>query len=300
MDPGLLCASGTSLAYGLGSVLQASAARSSVPVVGADPRLLLVLARTWRYAAGLALDAVGFGLSVVALRSLPLYVVQSVTASFLAVIALVAVPVLGLRLRRRELFPVAVVVSGLATVGLSAAPQSAQVPGRSIQWLLLGTTVLLVAATALLARRSVGRQAWVLAAVAGLAFGVVAVAARALSASLPALVPDATLGSQLGDDLRALAAEPASYALVTAAPLALVTYAVALQRAPVVPATAHLVLGETLLPALAGVTLLGDHPRPGWGLPAAAGFVLAVVGALALARFGDVDAAVPSRAAVPD
>jgi hypothetical protein len=56
----------------------------------------------------------------------------------------------------------------------------------------------------------------------------------------------------------------------------------------VVQATAPLVVGETALPALIGLTLLGDHPRPGWSAAATAGFVLSVGAALALSRFGEV------------
>jgi hypothetical protein len=112
---------------------------------------------------------------------------------------------------------------------------------------------------------------------------VVAVAARGLSAS--------ATGHGVGGDLRALAGSPATYAVLLAAPLALVAYAIALQRGTVVQATAPLVVGETVLPALVGLLVLGDHPRPGWGAPAVVGFALAVGASILLSRFGEVDAA---------
>jgi hypothetical protein len=120
----------------------------------------------------------------------------------------------------------------------------------------------------------------VLGSVAGLAFGVVAVGARALSFSM-------TDGG-LVVRIQTLVDAPASYALVVAAPVALMTYATALQRGSVVEATAPLVVGETVLPAIVGLTLLGDHARPGWGVAGGAGFVLAVGAALLLSRFGEV------------
>jgi hypothetical protein len=40
-----------------------------------------------------------------------------------------------------------------------------------------------------------------------------------------------------------------------------------------------------------GLLLLGDHARPGWLPVAAAGFAVAVAGALALARFGELEEA---------
>lgn len=117
--------------------------------------------------------------------------------------------------------------------------------------------------------------AWLLGTVGGLAFGVVAVAARVLA-------PD-------GVATGALLAAPASYALLVAAPLGLTAYAAALQRGSVVEATAPLVVAETLLPAIAGLAWLGDHPRPGWGVLAVVGFVLAVGAAVLLSRFGEIE-----------
>lgn len=57
---------------------------------GVDPVLLLRVLRQWRYAAGLALDALGFLLQVAASRSLPLYAVGASLAASLAVTAVVA------------------------------------------------------------------------------------------------------------------------------------------------------------------------------------------------------------------
>lgn len=77
----------------------------------------------------------------------------------------------------------------------------------------------------------------------------------------------------------------------------MLTYSIALQRGTVTQATAPLVVGETLAPALVGVWLLGDNPRPGWEWAALLGFALAVGGALTLAGHGevrpDVSASVP-------
>ncbi len=282
MAVGLACAVGTSLCYGTGSVLQSEAALAAHPVTGLDPRLLLTLARTWRYPVGLALDLAGFVLSLVALQELPVYVVQAVAASFLAVTAVVGHVALGLRMRRPEVAALVVVVLGLTLVGLSAAPQPARPVSTGAQWLLLVAAVALVLGSIPLARMRGRKGAWLLGAVSGLAFGVVAVAARALSAS--------TFSDRLSADAHVLAGAPASYAIVVASPLALLAYVTALQRGTVVEATAPLVVGETALPAVVGLVLLGDHARAGWGAIAALGFVLALAGCLRLARFADVDA----------
>ena len=49
------------------------------------------------------------------------------------------------------------------------------------------------------------------------------------------------------------------------------------------------VLAETVPPAVVGIMFLGDHTRPGLGGVAVLGFTLAVVCAVALARFGETD-----------
>jgi drug/metabolite transporter (DMT)-like permease len=281
MTVGLACAMGTSLCYGIGSVLQAVAAAEADSVPRLDPLLLLRLVRAWRYVLGLVLDGVGFVLSLVALRSLPLYVVQAVVASFLAVTAVVGALFLGTRLRRIEWVALAVVVLGLVLVGFSAASQEARVSGTRVAWLVLATAVALVLVSVPLGRVGGARGAAYLGSVAGLAFGIVAIGARALSSS--------ALQGSLVPPVHVLVASPASYAVLVSAPLALVTYATALQRGNVVQATAPLVVGETVLPALVGLVFLGDHARPGWGAAALAGFVLAVSGALLLSRFGEVE-----------
>jgi hypothetical protein len=57
-----------------------------------------------------------------------------------------------------------------------------------------------------------------------------------------------------------------------------------------------MVVGETVLPAVVGVVVLGDEAKHGWVPVAVGGFVLAVGGALALARFGELRAGAPGRA----
>lgn len=55
-------------------------------------------------------------------------------------------------------------------------------------------------------------------------------------------------------------------------------------------ATAGMVLGETVGPAVVGVAWLGDSTREGLAWLAVTGFAVAVAGSLALARFGEPSA----------
>src|SRR5690348_1391611 len=95
---GLAGACAAALAYGVATVLQAIGARQADRASGPDARLALRLMRSAPYVGGLLLDGIGFALSLAALRSQPLFTVQAIVSSSLAVTALLAVVVLQARL----------------------------------------------------------------------------------------------------------------------------------------------------------------------------------------------------------
>ncbi|MEU5421519.1 hypothetical protein ACFY1P_27580 [Streptomyces sp. NPDC001407] len=270
----MLCALGSAVCFGTASVLQAVAARASAPGSGSgvDPMLLLRVLRQWRYLAGLALDGLGFLLELVALRSLPIYAVGAALAASLAVTAVVASRVLGVRLSGVEWAAVCVVCGGLAMLGLASGAEGHRTGSTALR---VGTLAVAAAVLGLgaLAGRLPGRsRAAALGLGAGIGFGVVEVAVR--------LVDDFSV--------RGVLTNPAAYALILGGGAAFMLLTSALQRGSVTAATAGMVLGETLGPAVVGVAWLGDGTRSGLEPLAVAGFVLAVLGALTLARFGEV------------
>ncbi|MBK3572160.1 hypothetical protein JHN47_51930, partial [Streptomyces sp. MBT62] len=91
---------------------------------------------------------------------------------------------------------------------------------------------------------------------------------------------------------------PATYALLVGGGAAFLLLTTALQRGSVTTATAGLVIGETIGPAAVGVVWLGDRTREGLEWLAVLGFLVAVVGALALARFGEAPASASGDEAV--
>jgi drug/metabolite transporter (DMT)-like permease len=281
---GLLGAFGAAVCYGVASVFQALAARQTQATEGLDPRLMLRLVRSWRYLLGLALDGLAFLLSIAALRSLPLFVVQAIVAGFLAITAILGAIVLRMPLLRSDKIGIGVVVAGLVLVALSAAEDRTVEASAAEIWGVLIAAVVLAGLAVPLARLPGAIGAASLGALAGLAYGVVAVAARILPAELTVV---------------GLLTSPATYGLVVAGAVALLTYSTALQRGTVTQVTAPLVVLETVGPALVGLIMLGDRPRPDWGWVAVIGFVLAVAGAVSLARHGELSGD-DTTAAVPD
>jgi drug/metabolite transporter (DMT)-like permease len=272
MTMGLLGALASAVFYGVASVLQAVAARAAPQTRDVDPRLLLRLLRRAPFLGGVLLDIAGFAAEFTALRTVPVFLVQAVVASSLAVTALVAVPVLKARLRPREWAAVAAVCAGLALLAVSTGREGSAPVGDGFRLALLGCVVVLAAVGFGAGRLGDPARSAVLGLVAGLGFGVVALAVRALPDLSPAH----------------LVRDPATYALVGGGVIAFLFFATGLQRGAVTVTTGAMVVGETLAPAAVGVLLLGDRTRPGFAPVAVAGFIVAVAATLALARFGEV------------
>ncbi|MDJ0340541.1 hypothetical protein QMK19_11020 [Streptomyces sp. H10-C2] len=273
MVVGMICALGAAVCFGVASVLQAAATRAAEPGTGSgvDTRLLMRALRQWRYVAGLGLDTAGFGLELVALRALPIYAVGAALAASLAVTAVAAARILRVRLSGAEWGAVAAVCGGLAMLGLSSGREGDGVGGTALRWSVLATAFAVLGMGVVAGRLPDRARASALGFGAGIGFGVVEVAVRLVNDLSP----------------RAVVANPAAYALLIGGGAAFLLLTSALQRGSVTAATAGMVIGETVGPALVGVVALGDRTRPGLAPLAIAGFALAVVGALALARFGE-------------
>ena len=271
--------------YGIGAVMQAMAVRAASrrtagtvpggrgPLGRIDPGLVVRMLRQWRFIASIGLGLIGFAAQLVALRRLPLFAVQAMIAGNLAVTAVFAAWLIHLELAWREWLAVGGVIVGVGMLGSSAGAHAAI--GVSAEFKLALVLAVAVVGIVGVACSRLPRPARTpaLGAVAGLGYGVLAVAARVLSGFSP----------------QHLIRDPAAYAIAAAGIVSFMLYATALEDGSVTVATAAVVLVETTAPAVVGVLFLGDKARAGLGGIAAAGFTLAVFCAVALARFGETD-----------
>lgn len=276
----MVCALGASVCFGTATVLQAMAARAA-DADGGDREgtafavtLFLRAVRQWRYLAGLALDGLGFLLQIAALRSVPIYAVGAALASSLAVTAVVSARLLRVRLSGSEWGAVGVVCAGMSLLGIASGTEGDQAGPAALKYVMLGTALAVLALALLGGRLPERGRALTLGLGAGFGFGVVEVAVRLIDSLAPS----------------ELLANPATYALLVGGAAAFLSLTSALQRGSVTAATAGMVIGETIGPALVGVVWLGDRTREGLAWVAVLGFAVAVAGALALARFGEAPA----------
>jgi drug/metabolite transporter (DMT)-like permease len=287
--------------YGVASAMQAIAVRAASRPAGpewragavggafaaVDPGLVVRMFRQWRFLVSLGLDMLGFVAQLVALNRLPLFAVQAMIAANLAVTAVCASWLIGATLGWREWVAVGGVIAGVGLLGSSAGAQGPERVGNTFKLALI-VAVAGIGLIGLAAARLPGpARTPLLGATAGLGYGVLAVAARVLN----------------GFDPVHLIRDPAAYALAAAGIVSFLFYASALEGGSVTVAVAAMVLVETIPPAAVGITLLGDKTRHGMAGLAIAGFILAVICAVQLARFGQTEqqaaAASPSPARVP-
>jgi hypothetical protein len=272
VNAGLVGAVAAPLCYGSASVLQAVGSRRVAGGPDLDPRLFARLARQLPYVVGLGLDLLGFAASLFALRTLPLFLVQAAIAGSVGVTALLARRFLAARLRPMEGLALVALAAGLVLLAVSAREGHANAVSRHWRWIVLAGAVALPIPAAAAARVPGPRGAALLAAAAGLAFGGVGVAARVLRVPHP---------------LWRLVTEPTAYALAGYGALGLLLFATALQRGSVTMVSAVMFTVETAVPAGLGLAWLGDGVRAGFVGAAVLGFVLALGGALQLARHGE-------------
>jgi drug/metabolite transporter (DMT)-like permease len=270
---GLTCALLAAGLYGVAAVLQASGARRVAWRAGLDPRILARMLCEPPVMVALVLLLVGFGLHLVAVRLLPLFLAQTGIAMSLVVSAVVAIARFGERLNRLEWGAIGVVVAGLVLLSASAG----HIGDDGEAWLpaaLLGAVVVIAVLAWPASRTRSTLSTAALGALAGFAYAVVGIAGR--------LLPGWTLDRIVGSVV--------TYVLILSGLVAFFLYTLALQRGAVTVATTPLIVAQTVAPSLVGLVLLGDTTRPGWSAAAALAFSLTVAAATALVRFEEAEA----------
>jgi hypothetical protein len=261
---GLAAALLAAVGYAAGSVLQSAGARGrgTARELAASPA----------YLAGLGTDGICWVLTLAALRSLPVYVVQAVLASSLAFTVVLARVFLKAALRGRDGAAIGVLAVALAVIGIAGRAQPAPALGGAVVLALTVAGILITALTG--AALAVARRvpSAVLAVLSGLAFSITALAARAVQVRTP---------------LWHTLAAPLPWVVAATGVAGTLAYAAALERGAVGPATALLWSTEVAVPAVVAIPLLGDGVRAGWTAPLAVALVVVIGACAALAGSTD-------------
>jgi drug/metabolite transporter (DMT)-like permease len=267
MLSGILLALAAAACFEGSYVLQALEVRATPAMTRASLGALRALAARPVWLAAIALGLAGFALQVLALRHVPLSLVQPLLATGLLGLLAFSATVLGERVGRRELGAVVAIVAGVTVIALADPRRGDDVAAGAA--FVVAAVVLAIVALSAFTRRGSGGLRLLAAAIAGDALAALgaAQAARALPAALP------TAGWCVLASAGAVAAIAAESAVLQRRGAARV--------APVVLA------GQVAVPVALAPLVIGER----WGSPGllVGGLALVIAGSALLASSAGVD-----------
>ncbi len=265
----ILAVAACALCNGAAAILQKAGADRQRTATSLDARLLVRLARSTPYVAGLALDLLGWALTVFAVRFIPLFLAQAVIATSVALTALLEKTVMHRALPRNMWRWLLVLFAGLALLSISATTQSAVAVHGTLEWGMVATPVACLTLGAALARTKGRVVSFALASLSGVAFGGTSVVGRVLP-----------ITAQWWH----LFASPLLWALALYGLAGVWLFTIALQRGLATTVNASMTAAQTLVPAIVGLALLHDTVRgDAWTL-LIIGMIAAVAGVVGIAR----------------
>lgn len=264
---GIFLAFISAIAYGLGSVLQVKGSRSEL-AKHPDKKDELDFRETIRsmltpfFLVGTLCDILGFVANALSDRLAPLFLVQSIMATNLLFAAIFSYFILKNKLSRYDLMSIIIILLGLVILGLTASQEGHREPSSYLSWALLAASVILVAIGIIWQILKPSKSTLMSSCIAGLLFGVVAISVRITHSIY----------------------DPSFMAIIIAGAGAFYLYTTALESGKVSSVLAAIIVGETTLPAIVGLWLLGDSTISGFEPLAGLGFCCAVGGAIMLTR----------------
>lgn len=260
---------GCAICYGIGSILQQIGSRQAKPASSLSPRNLVRFAHHWPYVVGLGVDFLGWILSLLALRMLPLFLVQAAITSAIAVNAVVARIILRNSLSVNARWAIAVVIVGLVLLAFSASPQTAHPLTNQLKLgIIIAPFGLLTAGILTMRFLQPNRIPLMLAALSGIVFSGVGIIGRSI------VIPH---------DYWQIIFEPMAWVLVFYGILGELMFSVALQKGQVTTVFATLFAIETVIPTGVGIIFLGDSARAGWWPAMILGMILIISATITLA-----------------
>lgn len=254
---------GCSLCNGISTVQQKVGADKEANTGHLDLMLMLRLLKNLPYALGIFLAIVGYGLTLVALRVLPLFYVQSLVAASVVVTALGERIILHKRFGKRTYMALGIVLIGLVLLSLCAVSGPANV-NNSFAKLLIETSIVPLGIIGVVFIYNTNRiSAFILAAIGGLLFGNTSSIGRILVYPHP---------------IWKIIENPLLYTLIISSIVAQYFFTISLQRTRATKSNAIMISMQTLGPALCGLLFFDDKIRGGFQLIALLGCVLVIFG----------------------
>lgn len=266
----ILAVVGCAICNGTAAILQKIGADSQKKTTGTlEAGLVMTLLRNGPYVSGLILDLLGWGLTVFAVRYIPLFLAEAIIAAGVAVTALLDWIVLRHRLTRSTWFGISVLLTGLGLLGSSATRQTSLSIHGVLEWAVIITPVACLAAGVLLVRWRNRLSVIPLALLSGVAFGGTSVVGRVLP---------------ITSHWWRLLFHPLFWSLAIYGYAGVWLFTIALQRGLATTVNASMTAAQMLVPTIIGLIFLSDDIRGGLWLPLILGIACTLGGVSVIAR----------------
>jgi drug/metabolite transporter (DMT)-like permease len=264
----LFAALACSICNGTAAVLQKVSADREEKTDSMDVGFLFNLFQDPPYIIGVVLDFLGWILTVYAVQYLPLFLVEALIAANIVVTIFIERIFLHGHISMPMYEAAGIIIAGLITLALSAAPDHADSVSATTRWLIVLSPLAVGILGHIVARSQKHVATIALAALSGLAFGQTSIIGRIFTFSRPLWH---TLYS------------PLIFGLIASGILGIWLFSTALQRSRASVANASMTGAQTLIPAVVGILVLGDQPRHGLWYVVVAGTILVLTGVSILA-----------------
>jgi len=261
---------GYAVSCGVAPVYQKIGADTEIRPEKIDFTLLIRLLKNRPYLLATLFQLLGWCLGLIALRVLPLFLVQSIIAGSIVLTALAEKIITHRTLGKRLYWAIAVIICGIILLSTAAKPGRAMALNSNLTFGIEIAPIIIAAIGLICLYIKNKASVTLLALLSGGAFGGAAIIGRIII--YPAL------------SWKSLA-NPMLLSLVAFALLGQFLFTVALQRTTGTITNALALATSTLAPAILGLVYFSDKIRPGFSFIVIIGFILTVGGSLGVAKF---------------
>ncbi|MDB5176239.1 MAG: hypothetical protein JWM81_1097 [Candidatus Saccharibacteria bacterium] len=265
----VLAAFACALCNGVAAVLQKMSADKEKNGHSLDVRLLWRLLQDRPYIIGTTLDLLGWLLTLVAVQHLPLFLVEAIIASNIIVTALIERLYRRIVITSKSYVAIVSILVGLTLLAVASLPGKAEPVSTLLRWMVVLTPIPVALLGYVLARRRSYKTALGLAALGGLAYGTTSVMGRILTITHP---------------FWHIIYNPLMVGIIVSGALGILLFSIALQRAQATTVNATMTSSQIVIPAIIGITFLGDTARSGLWYLVIIGTLLALGGVISLAK----------------
>lgn len=264
-DIAVAAAIAAALCNGIAAVPQKVSANKAKPIKSLDPSVLVKLLKQTPYLFGVILDVLAGLFTLIAVHSLPLFIVQAVIASGVVITAFIERIVFGRKLPGQIYLATVLVLIGLSMLALASHNENAASVSKSVRLFVGFFPIILLAFGGPFIKSRSKLSATALALLSGIGFGGVSVIGRIVNYPNPIWL---------------VITMPLMYSLAIYAIIGMLFFTAALQRTLATSVNGLMVASQTIFPLSVGILLLGDTARNNLWVLVYAGCIATVAGCM--------------------